>query len=82
MILLIVAGIDGVEKMGPRVLVFHAGTTKQEQSIVTSGGRVLAIVAMNSDLQSACTDAQRWAGFIQFDGAYHRSDIRFRVLER
>lgn len=77
-----ISGIDGVEKMGPRVLVFHAGTTKQEQSIVTSGGRVLAVVAMNSDLQSACTDAQRWAGFIQFDGAYHRSDIGFRVLER
>ncbi|XP_056008779.1 trifunctional purine biosynthetic protein adenosine-3-like isoform X3 [Ostrea edulis] len=77
-----ITGIDGVEKLGPRVQVFHAGTTKQEQGIVTSGGRVLAVVAMNSDLQSACSKAQRWAGFIQFDGAYHRSDIGFRVLDR
>ncbi|XP_062611217.1 trifunctional purine biosynthetic protein adenosine-3-like isoform X1 [Saccostrea cucullata] len=77
-----ISGIDGVEKLGPRVLVFHAGTAKQEQGIVTSGGRVLAVVAVNSDLQSACTEAEKWAGFIKFDGVYHRSDIGFRVLDR
>nr|XP_022335416.1 trifunctional purine biosynthetic protein adenosine-3-like isoform X2 [Crassostrea virginica] len=77
-----ITGIDGVEKLGPRVQVFHAGTKKEGEGTVTNGGRVLAVVAMNSDLQAACKEAERWASFIEFDGAYHRSDIGFRVLEK
>ena len=77
-----ISGIDGVEKLGPRVQVFHAGTKKEGEGTVTNGGRVLAVVAMNSDLQAACKEAERWASFIEFEGAYHRSDIGFRVLEK
>lgn len=63
-------------------LVFHAGTAQQGDSLVTSGGRVLAVVSLASDLATAVQNAQKGATTVKFDGAYHRNDIAHRALKR
>lgn len=57
-------------------LVFHAGTKVQEDgSIVTSGGRVLAVTGLAADVSKAAAVAYRATDRIQFDGCFLRRDI-------
>ncbi|XP_033124049.1 trifunctional purine biosynthetic protein adenosine-3-like [Anneissia japonica] len=69
-----IKGIQRAEKELGQI-VFHAGTTRKDDKIVTSGGRVLATVAMAADLPSAASKALEGAGVIEFDGAIFRRDI-------
>jgi phosphoribosylamine--glycine ligase len=59
----------------PGIKVFHAGTTLQQNQIVTSGGRVLGVTALGKDLQSAQAAAYAAVEKIQFSGAQFRRDI-------
>jgi phosphoribosylamine---glycine ligase len=61
-------------------LMFHAGTKKENGSIKTAGGRVLAITSVQDDLFSALQQAVADAGRIYYDGRYFRNDIGFDVL--
>ena len=72
----------GVEIMGleaaARVdgaLVFHAGTTKRDGRVVTSGGRVLAVSALGPSIERARTTAYEACSRIAFEGAHYRRDI-------
>ncbi|CAG2225295.1 GART [Mytilus edulis] len=76
----LVSGIDVAEKTG--LQIFHAGTSLKDGSTVTSGGRVLAVIAVDRSLKTACERATEGAKFIQFQNSYFRSDIGFRVLTR
>ncbi len=58
--------------------MFHAGTAIKDNKVVTSGGRVLANVAMTTDLRLAASQAQRGAESIQFEGGFHRKDIALK----
>ena len=71
--------ISGLEREG---LIFHAGTKKVEDKIITSGGRVLNAVGFGDDLQSAIDDAYRITKGINFDGKFHRNDIGQKGLTR
>ena len=62
------------------VMVFHSGTTWDNEKIVTSGGRVLGIMGMDSSLRNAKEHAYQALSFIQFDGCYFRPDIAHRAL--
>jgi len=73
-------GIEEAENLG--LTVFHAGTSLHDDVIVTSGGRVLAVMAMEADFETAASLAQKGAEMIKFDGAFHRRDIGFRVVSR
>ncbi len=73
-------GLDCVEKELQQV-VFHAGTANKEGKVVTSGGRVLANVAMASDLPTAAAQALKGAETIKFEGAFYRRDIAKRGCE-
>jgi phosphoribosylamine---glycine ligase len=55
--------------------VFHAGTKKTEEGIVTNGGRVLGVTAKGADLKEARANAYRAIEWIEFDNKYCRSDI-------
>jgi len=76
--------IMGLEKIRPEdgVVVFHAGTTKSGNAILTSGGRVLGVTAIGYDhalgetIRSAYTAVEK----ITFDGAYFRGDIGKKAL--
>jgi len=56
-------------------LVFHAGTTKQGDQLLTSGGRVLACVGRDRSLQASISRAYEIVQRIHFDGMYYRKDI-------
>ena len=61
--------IEGVD-------VIHAGTARGEDgALVTSGGRVLAVTAVGSDVADARARAYEAVTKIRIDGSHHRSDI-------
>jgi phosphoribosylamine--glycine ligase len=57
------------------VKVLHAGTSRQADAIVTSGGRVLGVTASGSSLPAALQQAYEAAGKIHFEGMHYRRDI-------
>lgn len=67
--------ISGTEALSD-VLLFHSGTDfGADGELVTSGGRVLATVALGSDLFSARSKVYEEIVKIKFDGEFHRRDI-------
>jgi phosphoribosylamine--glycine ligase len=66
--------IRGLEKDG-KALVFHAGTKKQGEGILTDGGRVLAVSGKGNSLTEAREQAYQTAAHIEWDGLYYRKDI-------
>ena len=60
--------------------VFHAGTVKSGDQIVTSGGRVLGVTAWAKDLRAAQSAAYAAVEKIHFDGAHFRRDIAAKAL--
>lgn len=63
-----------------KTLVFHAGTKKQQEHILTDGGRVLAITGKGNSLEEAREAAYSRAAEIQWDGLYFRKDIGIDLL--
>ena len=59
-------------------IVFHAGTIRREGQLLTSGGRVLAVTALAPSISEAAEASADAAGQIEFEGAFHRSDIGWR----
>jgi phosphoribosylamine---glycine ligase len=57
------------------VKVLHAGTKRQGDAIVTSGGRVLGVTASGQSLEAALQKAYTAAEKIHFDGMHYRKDI-------
>ncbi|MBN1465410.1 phosphoribosylamine--glycine ligase [candidate division KSB1 bacterium] len=62
------------------VLVFHAGTSHQGRDIVTNGGRVLGVTALDISISKAIDKVYKAIKWIAFDGAYYRKDIALRAL--
>ena len=58
-------------------LVFHCGTKKTENDIVTNGGRVLAVTSFGEDIQKAAQQSLVALEKIHFDGMYYRKDIGY-----
>jgi phosphoribosylamine--glycine ligase len=57
------------------VRVFHAGSRREAQNLVTSGGRVLGVTAASNSLEAALQLAYQAAANIHFDGMHYRKDI-------
>lgn len=62
-------------------MVFHAGTRKDGDATLTSGGRVLCVTALGSTVKAAQQRAYEVAQGIGFDGAQYRKDIGWRALK-
>lgn len=60
--------------------VIHAGTRLDGDTLVTAGGRVLAVRARGYDVEDARTRAYAAADLISFDGLQRRSDIAAEPL--
>ena len=58
-------------------IVFHAGTEKMGNKLVTSGGRVLAVTATGSGMKEALSKCYLGAETVHFEGKYFRRDIGF-----
>jgi len=76
-----IRGLDRVTEMQD-VFVFHAGTARAGEDIVTNGGRVLGITALGEDARGAIDLAYSAVEKIEWDGVYYRSDIGKRALDR
>jgi phosphoribosylamine---glycine ligase len=73
-----ITGIEGVEG----AVVFHAGTKRDGDDLVTAGGRVLGVTAAGADLASSMSAAYAAVGKIHFAGMHFRNDIGNRGLRR
>ena len=70
--------ISGLDDVDTDALVFHAGTRREGDQIVTAGGRVLTVVGRGATLAEARDHAYANAARIQFDGVHYRRDIALR----
>jgi len=77
----VISGLGQAERIDG-VKVFHAGTRLQGGSIVTSGGRVLGVTAVDNDLKAAIDKAYRAVSLISFEGMHYRRDIGHKALKR
>jgi phosphoribosylamine--glycine ligase len=58
-----------------RIVVFHSGTSRQGDTILTEGGRVLGVTAVAGNLSEASVAAYEAVNKIRFDGMHYRRDI-------
>jgi phosphoribosylamine--glycine ligase len=72
-----ISGLDEVARM-PDVQVFHAGTRRDVNRVLTDGGRVLGVTALGNTLSTARENAYAAIRKIQFRGMQFRSDIGLR----
>ena len=72
-------GLDEAARLS-NTKVFHAGTARAGDQIVTNGGRVLGVTAWAGDLRAARAGAYTAVEKIEFDGAYFRRDIAAKAL--
>jgi phosphoribosylamine--glycine ligase len=76
----VITGLDMAEE-DKRIAVFHAGTRMEGKSLVTDGGRVLGVSAVDRDLASAIMAAYEAVNKIHFDGMQYRRDIGAKGLK-
>ena len=73
--------IDGIGTIERDVFVFHAATTASSAGYVTSGGRVLTVVALGDSMGEARERAYRNVERIRFQGMTYRRDLALREVE-
>jgi len=74
------APISGLERVPAGCLVFQAGTSLKNGTLLATGGRVLGVTATGVNLERAVQAAYQAASSIQFEGSQMRRDIAARAL--
>jgi phosphoribosylamine---glycine ligase len=69
-----ISGLQQVEEEAG-MMIFHAGTRRVEDRLITAGGRVLGVTALGATLLDAREAAYKGIKKIEFDGSYFRRDI-------
>lgn len=74
--------IHGLEAFADKedYFVFHAGTKRTEQGIVTNGGRVLGVTATGATLKEARQKAYEATDWIEYENKYKRNDIGKAIM--
>ncbi|WP_437130777.1 phosphoribosylamine--glycine ligase [Peptostreptococcus russellii] len=67
--------ISGLEDLDDDIVVFHSGTKKDGNDILTNGGRVLGVCAKAKDVESAAKRVYENIEKISFDRKHYRKDI-------
>ena len=62
--------------------VFHAGTTLDQNQVVTSGGRVLCATALGDTIAQAQRNAYALTKKLHWRGSFYRTDIGYRAIAR
>lgn len=73
--------IEGLCDLDSSIKVFHAGTTANEGTIQTNGGRVLSVSALGDQTTKIQKQVNQSAKVIQWPGRFYRNDIGFRAIE-
>ena len=76
-----ISGIEAVEHDAV-AMVFHAGTKRENDRLLTNGGRVLGVTALDDTIATAIAKAYQQVDRISFDGMYCRRDIGFKAINR
>ena len=72
--------IAGLDQLGDQALIFHAGTVRRNDQILTNGGRVLGVTGIGPDLKTAVKRAYDAMNHIHFDNMHYRKDIAAKAL--
>ena len=67
----VISGLDQAQNS----ILFHAGTRRENEQVLTSGGRVLAINSYGKTMDEALAQSFRNAELINFEGKYFRTDL-------
>ncbi len=67
--------VRGLPENTDDLVVFHAGTRRADDQVVTAGGRVLGVTALGETLADARRRAYSAVERIHFDGAQYRTDL-------
>lgn len=73
--------IQGIDQVPSGVKVFHAGTAAKAGDVVTAGGRVLCVCALDEDLKQAQQKAYEGVKAISWGSEYFRTDIGFKAIK-
>ena len=75
--------IEGLDKINDNedFEVYHAGTKREGEDILTSGGRVININGYGQTLKNAKDNATKIINLISWPGCYYRKDIGWRALK-
>ncbi|MEO7197074.1 MAG: phosphoribosylamine--glycine ligase [Solirubrobacterales bacterium] len=76
----VISGLEAAAASGAEIT--HAGTARQGEDIVTAGGRVLNVTALDPDADAARRRAYDAADAITFEGRQMRTDIAARAVAR
>lgn len=74
-----ISGLEAAEKL-KGIVVFHAGTKKIGDKILTSGGRVLGVTGLGATIEDAINKTYEAVGKINFEGMHFRRDIGAKAL--
>uniref|UniRef100_A0A834RBI1 phosphoribosylamine--glycine ligase n=1 Tax=Sarcoptes scabiei TaxID=52283 RepID=A0A834RBI1_SARSC len=76
--------IDGIDQLKhlEDVLVFHGGTALKDGVLMTSGGRIMTIVALDDDLKAAAMKARLAVSSISIPKSFFRNDIAKKAIQR
>ena len=74
-----IGGLDETKNI-ENLWVFHAGTSKIGNKVVTNGGRVLGVTSLGTNFEDAIDRAYKGVSLIKWDGAYFRRDIGRKAL--
>ncbi|WP_119154861.1 phosphoribosylamine--glycine ligase [Caldimonas tepidiphila] len=74
--------ITGLPPEYPDAMVFHAGTVREDERTLTSGGRVLCVTALGDSVRGAQQRAYDVLQGIHFEGMQCRRDIGHRAITR
>ncbi len=77
----IITGLDDAAEL-EQVMVFHAGTTSNNGQVVTNGGRVLGVTAIDASIPAAIDRCYQAVKLISWPGVQYRTDIGKKALKR
>lgn len=72
--------ISGINKVDENSFIFHAGTKKEKNKILTNGGRVLAVSSLGETIQESLKKSYKKIEKIKFKGMYFRKDIGLDLI--
>ncbi|MFY7900515.1 MAG: phosphoribosylamine--glycine ligase [Chitinophagaceae bacterium] len=77
---IVINGLQDI-KLDPGSIIFHAGTKQlSNETIVTNGGRVLAVTSVGTEIQDAVDKSKQALQQIHFKGIHYRRDIGFEFM--
>ena len=74
--------IGALPAEGPNLKVFHAGTTRDGDRLLSNGGRVLNVTTLGATVAEAKERADAAIAQIDWPGGFHRHDIGWRAIQR